>query len=270
MRSAEPGQTQVFFRSCSVFVFEFGRNFPQMSCYCTSPLVQTIHLSTAPGQQNIVHQEYCKNCTVLTSGIARWRDGGLGRVPREGLQPGPWTKVWIISFIHSHKCIRKAPENENNAYVTAEIVYLHIYKIYFGSEISKWGPSAINREFGILDCWHAIRGAPRRGGDVYSESTHIIGQSQCKDMVHSSRCYKFFFTQSTPSIRASGRAGTLLASMAALPLWRSTASLPHRCEMASPSSCPVCRAAPSLFTSLFAPSQQLLYQTGHLSKHCGS
>ena len=73
----------------------------------------------------------------------------------------PWTKVWIISFIHSHKCIRKAPENENNAYVTAEIVYLHIYKIYFGSEISKWGPSAINREFGILDCWHAIRGAPR-------------------------------------------------------------------------------------------------------------
>ena len=86
-RSAEPGQTQVFFRSCSVFVFEFGRNFPQMSCYCTSPLVQTIHLSTAPGQQNIVHQEYCKNCTVLTSGIARWRDGGLGRVPREGLQP---------------------------------------------------------------------------------------------------------------------------------------------------------------------------------------
>ena len=161
MRSAEPGQTQVFFRSCSVFVFEFGRNFPQMSCYCTSPLVQTIHLSTAPGQQNIVHQEYCKNCTVLTSGIARWRDGGLGRVPREGLQPGPWTKVWIISFIQSHKCIRKAPENENNAYVTAEIVYLHIYKIYFGSEISKWGPSAINREFGILDCWHAIRGAPR-------------------------------------------------------------------------------------------------------------
>ena len=64
----------------------------------------------------------------------------------------PWTKVRIHSFIHSHKCIRKAPENENNAYVTAEIVYLHIYKIYFGSEISKWGPSAINREFGILDC----------------------------------------------------------------------------------------------------------------------
>ena len=160
MRSAEPGQTQVFFRSCSVFVFEFGRNFPQMSCYCTSPLVQTIHLSTAPGQQNIVHQEYWKKTVRFTpvalhgGGMAA-SEGSLERVY------SPWTKVWIISFIHSHKCIRKAPENENNAYVTAEIVYLHIYKIYFGSEISKWGPSAINREFGILDCWHAIRGAPR-------------------------------------------------------------------------------------------------------------
>ena len=27
----------------------------------------------------------------------------------------------------SHKCIRKAPENENNVFLTAEIVYLHIF-----------------------------------------------------------------------------------------------------------------------------------------------
>ena len=51
----------------------------------------------------------------------------------------PWTKVRIHSFIHSHKCIRKAPENENNAHVTAEIVYLHIYKIYFGLRNFKMG-----------------------------------------------------------------------------------------------------------------------------------
>ena len=150
--------------------------FQELLSFCVwvwsqfSPDELLLYLPSSP-DTTFIHcpwaAKYCtprilkKNCTVHTSGIARWRDGGLGRVPREGLQPGPWTKVWIISFIQSHKCIRKAPENENNAYVTAEIVYLHIYKIYFGSEISKWGPSAINREFGILDCWHAIRGAPR-------------------------------------------------------------------------------------------------------------
>ena len=43
-------------------------------------------------------------------------------------------------------------------------------------------------------------------------------------------------------------------SMAALFIWRSTASLLHLCKMAFPSSCPVRRAkaAPSLFTSLSA------------------
>ena len=39
----------------------------------------------------------------------------------------PWTKVRIHSFIHSHKCIRKAPENENNAHVTEEIVHIFAY-----------------------------------------------------------------------------------------------------------------------------------------------
>ena len=62
------------------------------------------------------------------------------------------------------------------------------------------------------------------------------------------------YTQIMPSTLASGRAGTLLPSKAALPRWRSTPSLPHKWEIASPSSCPVClaKADPSFLTSLSA------------------
>ena len=63
-----------------------------------------------------------------------------------------------------------------------------------------------------------------------------------------------WYTQAMPSTQASGRAGILLPSRAALPRWRSTPSLPHKWEIASPSSCPVClaKADPSFLTSLLA------------------
>ena len=151
-----------FFQELLSFCVWVGRNFPQMSsdisCYCTSPRSRQYTYPLPLGIKIL----YTKNIVKTVRFTVALHGGGM--VASEGSLErvySPWTKVWIISFIHSHKCIRKAPENENNAYVTAEIVYLHIYKIYFGSEISKWGPSAINREFGILDCWHAIRGAPR-------------------------------------------------------------------------------------------------------------
>ena len=52
----------------------------------------------------------------------------------------------------------KGPWKRCNAYVTAEIVYLHIYKIYFGLRNFKMGPSAINREFGIWSSWIIVFG----------------------------------------------------------------------------------------------------------------